>query len=280
MNMEAKVMSDTYCGKSCTDCSYREELNCHGCKLGPGRDMSNECDLASCCRMKGHKTCDTCEIKPRCGKYINKSKAPKERIEKNKADNARKESLVTLAELLSDKVKILFWILILTNVFSILSGVILSEDSVVSIIVECILSAFYGIVLILISKADRKFFISGILLIVSNFISITANFVMDGSRGTVIFVSIIASVIGLVAEYNEFMGHSDVVMAYDGNMSEKWFKIWYWYLFAVIGSIIGLFIGTIVLIIAAIAILILGILKIIYIYQTAEIYRQYYWFNE
>ena len=30
-------MAETYCGKSCAECSKRDILNCPGCKAGPGR---------------------------------------------------------------------------------------------------------------------------------------------------------------------------------------------------------------------------------------------------
>lgn len=273
-------MSDTYCGKSCQDCSYRDALNCPGCELGPGREMSNECELAYCCRNKGHKTCATCEIKARCGKYINKGKAPKERIENNKADSDRKESLSVMAEFLSDKIKILFFVLIISNVFSVIAKYILPEDSTLSAIILRILSVVYGIVLIIISKADKKFLISGLLIFVSNIINIIAVLVMDISIGTSIFALIIISVIALVAEYNEIMGHSDVLMAYERDMCEKWIKIWYGYIIALIISVLGVLLGSgVILLLSAVVELVLAVLKIIYLYQTAEIYRMYYWNN-
>ncbi len=31
-------MSETYCGKSCESCVFRERLECAGCKNGPARE--------------------------------------------------------------------------------------------------------------------------------------------------------------------------------------------------------------------------------------------------
>ena len=56
-------MAETYCGKSCAECTKKEELNCMGCKTGPGRPFGGDCELAKCVRDKGHETCETiCRI--------------------------------------------------------------------------------------------------------------------------------------------------------------------------------------------------------------------------
>ena len=49
-------MAETYCGKSCAECTKKEQLNCSGCKAGPGRQFGGDCELAKCVRDKGHET--------------------------------------------------------------------------------------------------------------------------------------------------------------------------------------------------------------------------------
>ncbi|MBQ8400958.1 MAG: hypothetical protein IJX14_03420 [Clostridia bacterium] len=43
-----------YCGKDCVSCAVREAENCLGC-----RHIADfgECEIASCCKDKGHESC-------------------------------------------------------------------------------------------------------------------------------------------------------------------------------------------------------------------------------
>ena len=59
-------MSETYCGKNCDDCSYKISEQCPGCMEGPGHQTYGACDLARCCRDKGHEKCDTCRFNYDC----------------------------------------------------------------------------------------------------------------------------------------------------------------------------------------------------------------------
>ena len=51
---------ETVCGKSCEACAWKEPLNCSGCREDMGRPFSGPCDIAACCREKGHQRCETC----------------------------------------------------------------------------------------------------------------------------------------------------------------------------------------------------------------------------
>lgn len=44
-------MGDTYCGKLCEDCQFKDNLQCPGCKTGPGKTWMTECELAKCCML-------------------------------------------------------------------------------------------------------------------------------------------------------------------------------------------------------------------------------------
>jgi len=171
--------------------------------------------------------------------------------------------------------------LILSNVFSVISDVVLSEAQIVSAVISFILSIGYGVVLIIISKTNRKFLISGLLIFAANVINLIATLVLEASTGMTIFATIIVLIISLVAEYHEFMGHSDVLMSYENDLCDKWIKIWNWYIISLIISLVCALLGmAIIVMIASVVNLVVGVLKIIYLYQTAEVYRQYYWFNE
>jgi hypothetical protein len=96
------------------------------------------------------------------------------------------------------------------------------------------------------------------------------------------FFTIPAAIIALVGEYNEYMGHSAVLTGVDNELSEKWEVLWKWY----IGLFLGMFgcillmliipiLGAIALIGAAIGLVVVGILKLVYLYRTAKLFREY-----
>ena len=69
-------------------------------------------------------------------------------------------------------------------------------------------------------------------------------------------------------------------------LSEKWRKLWRWYVGLLIAAAAGililfmglmafavLIIGAVVILAAAIGILVVGILKLVYLYRTAKVFR-------
>ena len=75
-------MEGTYCGKLCEECQYKEMLQCPGCKEGPGKAWNCECELAKCCRDKGHQNCTTCSYSTSCGKLRGRNNEPEQRLRK------------------------------------------------------------------------------------------------------------------------------------------------------------------------------------------------------
>ena len=93
-------MAETYCGKSCEECTKKEQLNCSGCKTGPGRQFGGDCELAKCVRDKGHETCDTCGFKGNCGTLRIRDSMPDYRIRKIEAGEQRKAAIAKRAPVL------------------------------------------------------------------------------------------------------------------------------------------------------------------------------------
>ena len=67
-------MTKTYCGKDCEQCAFGRANGCPGCQNGPGG--SGECELAQCCRSKGHQSCDTCNFMQSCTTLHNREQLP------------------------------------------------------------------------------------------------------------------------------------------------------------------------------------------------------------
>lgn len=281
-------MADTYCGKSCTECVKKEQLNCSGCMSGPGRQYGGDCELADCCRNKGHETCATCGFKENCRILGKKSDMPQQRIEKKEVEAAKNALIAKQAPILGKWLWILFWLVIPSTVAGIMTmdtvaewfpGVFFAGQ-----ILSGICSAAYGYILLQLSQQETKYKTAGIYALIASAASLLIVFIsgVNGTPDWTLVITLPAAVIGIIGEYNEYLAHSDVLNDVNREMSENWRVLWKWYigLFgAMLGSILILIIipilGALVIIGSAIGVAIISIVKLVYLYRTAKIFREY-----
>ena len=281
-------MTENYCGKSCAECVQKEKLNCSGCKTGPGRKFGGDCELAKCVRDKGHETCDTCGFKGNCGTLRSRESMPDYRIRKIEAEEMRKAAIAKRAPVLGKWLRIIFWLIIPSTIGSIMANEntakILPGLFMPGQIINAICSITYGAILLRLGSEESRYRTAGICALIAGASSAIAAIVNGGSEGAtwILIFTIPAAIVALVGEYNEYMAHSEVLSGVDYELSEKWEVLWKWY----IGLFLGMFGCIIVMLIApllgAIAILgcaigtiVVGILKLVYLYRTAKIFREY-----
>ena len=281
-------MAETYCGKSCAECAKKEQLNCSGCKAGPGRQFGGDCELAKCVRDKGHETCDTCGFKGNCGSLRSRDSMPDYWIRKIEADEMRKAAIAKRAPVLGKWLWIIFWLIIPSAI-----GGIMSNENIAKIvlglrmpgqIINAICSLTYGAILLKLGSEKDRYRTAGICALIAGVVSAVAAWIAGtGEQATwTLLLTLPAAIVAMVGEYNEYMGHSAVLSGVDHELSEKWEVLWKWY----IGLFLGMFGCIIVMLIApvlgAIAILgcaigtiVVSILKLVYLYRTAKIFREY-----
>ena len=153
-------MAETYCGKSCEECAKKEQMNCSGCKTGPGRLFGGDCELAKCVRDKGHEACDTCGFKGNCGTLRSRESMPDYRIKKIEAEAMRKAAIAKRAPVLGKWLWIIFWLIIPSTIGSIMAhettAKILPELFMPGQIINAICSLTYGAILLKLgSEEDR-----------------------------------------------------------------------------------------------------------------------------
>lgn len=284
-------MAETYCGKSCVECPQKELLNCPGCKQGPGRRFNGDCELAICVMDKGHETCGTCSFMSTCVKQRNCAGMPEERIRRREAEAARKAEMAGHAPVLGKWLWVLFWLIIPSSVASIMSNQTLVQYVpglyLPGQILNAICSVAYGIFLLKLAPIENTYKKAGICVLITGAVSGVIA-IVTGAAGLTqvptwtLLLSIPAIIVALVGEYYSFCAHADVLDGIDQELSEKWRKLWKWY----IGVFLGLFggivimlilpiIGVLALLAAAIGIVVVGIQKLVYLYRTAKIFREY-----
>jgi hypothetical protein len=97
-----------------------------------------------------------------------------------------------------------------------------------------------------------------------------------------LLISIPAAIVTLIGDYHEYTGHSIVLSDVDYELSEKWSSLWVWYIGmhgALLGSlmlvVIAPVLGLLVTFGAAIGLIVIGILKLVYLYRTAKVFGDY-----
>mgnify|MGYP006991650937 FL=1 len=281
-------MAETYCGKSCEECTKKEQLNCSGCKTGPGRQCGGECELAKCIRDKGHETCETCGFKGNCGTLRSRESMPDYRIRKIESEKMRKAAIAKRAPVLGKWLWIIFWLVIPSSIGSIMAhettAKILPELFMPGQIINAICSLIYGAILLKLGSEEDRYRTAGICALISGASSALAAMINGGSDGAtwILIFTIPAAIVAIVGEYNEYMAHSAVLSGVDNELSEKWEVLWKWY----IGLFLGMFgciivmlilpiLGAIAILGCAIGTVVVSILKLVYLYRTAKIFREY-----
>ena len=280
-------MAETYCGKTCGSCVHKEKLQCPGCKTGPGARIIGDCKLAKCCASKGHDTCGSCSIKPRCGMYIGREQAPVHRAREKEADLQRQEEIRNRTAGFDKVFTLLFWLMIPGTVGIVLSPEMLAKWfpvlGVIGGYIRVLSSLAYGIVLLSQYKRQREYLIAGVLSVVAcvlRFIS-DNNAPPEGTFNVMTVIGLAAGVVRLVSTYREFTAHSEVLTGVD-ELADKWYRLWHWTIgiyCAVLGSVIVAIIapllGVLVALAGAIGRIVVVIVKVVYLYHSAEACREW-----
>ena len=204
-------MTETYCGKSCAECAYKEVLSCPGCHAGPGRSWSGDCELARCIREKGHETCQTCGFRDRCGTLASRERMPVYRIKKAEAERIRAEAVAKRAPVLGKWLWLLFWLIVPNTAASIIQMIPAMEMPGEILAFGCNLAT--GLILLKLAAEDGGYRVAGICTLITSAVNLAATLVFstpDGAGWALIF-TVPATIVGLVGTHREFMAHAAVL---------------------------------------------------------------------
>lgn len=281
-------MEGTYCGKLCEECQHKEMLQCPGCKEGPGKAWNCECELAKCCRDKGHQNCTTCSYSTSCGKLRGRNSEPEQRLRKREDEIEKKKMIEGKAVFLGKWLWILFWLIIPSTV----AGIMTNENLVAVLpglnlpgqILQVAALLLYGGVLIKIACEDERYKTAGVCCLISAGVSVLVTILSYGKEtpGWTLLFTIPAMIVSLVGEYNEYSAHAEVAGDVSPELFDKWTNLWKWFIgmtLGLLGSIVLMLIipilGLIVALVTAIGTVVVSILKLVYLYRTAKTFREY-----
>lgn len=274
----------SFCNKDCNECTYKEALSCDGCLKGPGTWSRNDCEIAACARDKGHENCGTCEFSTSCGKLMEKDRMPQNRLDKIRRESENTERLSKKAAFLGKWMRRLFW-LVIPMVLSIILGTNTVQNlSYTLYAVGVVLNIFcflaYGILLLKMAPEEEKYKTAGICRIAVGAVGVLSIFITGNIAVTL--MSIVSFIFSVTGEYNEYKGHAAALSGIDNELSEKWEKLWKWYIGMFIAIAVSLVImllmailGLIILLVSLIGILVVSVIKLVYIYSSAESLNNY-----
>lgn len=277
-------MSVTFCGKDCTDCLDKERLSCPGCRVGPGAMTPGECQIAKCCRSRGHSGCHTCIQYNDCPKRNTRDNAAEYRLRERKRELERVARRRREYPILGKGLMLLFWMVIVSVVVSfVLNEEVAEVYPQLKLAVASFDGAFtlaYALVLLKLSKANEHYrysAVAGIVCAVAGLPEALAAGSVWGWIGT--FVVMVAS---FVKEFMEYTGHAEVVEELDSDLAEKWRRLWLWNVWTMVAAFVGAVlvffvptIGAILVFGASIAAVIIAVVQIISLRASAMLFREH-----
>ena len=290
-------MAGTYCDKLCEECTRREDMACPGCKAGPGSSWFQGCEIAACCREKGHDTCKTCSFASSCNKLRHREDMPEIRRRSQAERAAVQAEMNRKIPFLARWLGILFW-LIVPSVLADLMNTGLATAWFPALpfwggVLGGACQLAYGLILLKLSEQEEQYRTAGICCLITSI----ANLILSGIFGAhlpgwTLLITLPLAVVGLVSEYEEMRGHAEILYdlrrAETGSQAlfqqamspEKWEKLWKWYLRCMVATLGGAFLmliflslGGLLTVAGAIGMVVVGIVKLVYLYRTYQVFR-------
>jgi len=274
------------CLKKCGECKYQSE--CPGCRYNCEHEL---CDIAKCCRDRGHSTCETCTDRTFCptlrsAPMMYKHRKEKLEVQETAAQKRRENSAVMLKWL-----KPMFVLLVIAEVVGLFSDTLskfIAPAAVMVFSLALVVTQFlHAYFLHNMKNVCSRYGDAAKFMLIAAVLGIAQLF--GNIPGTAL--SVIAVIIGavglvmmLISVYHEYHAHSDAVVDYDGDLAECWEKLWKWK----IGTMIAMFggavfvpmFGLLVLILmfaASIASIVIEIAELVYIRRMIS---QFEWNND
>ncbi len=184
---------------------------------------------------------------------------------------------------------ILFWLLVPGIIASVMtSDMVLPAYPQLYLpgrILEFVSTAVYGVILFKLGEECTFYRTSGICTLLGVAFSVASelltstNAALAGAMFALLF-TLPGLIIGLAGEYNEYKGHEMILSGIFRDLSERWGRLWKWYLGSIIailgGSVLASFSGTLGALIAlggSVAMMVVSIMKWVYLYRTAAFFR-------
>ena len=189
------------------------------------------------------------------------------------------------APILGKWLSILFWLVVPSFVGSLMSLELWMETApglyLTGKIISTACSVAYGLILLKLSSQEEMYHGAAVCRLIA---AVVGGAILISSGGVpptwTLFLSVPSAIVSLVGEYKEFDAHAQVLYGVDNILSQKWTSLWRWNLASyggLVGGIVLLlmipFLGVLVLLAASIALVVVSILRLVHLYNTAQTFH-------
>ncbi|MBQ7779370.1 MAG: DUF3795 domain-containing protein [Clostridia bacterium] len=278
-------MAETYCGKLCENCKQKEQLNCPGCRLGPGRQVTGDCQIARCCRSKNHETCRSCSSQGYCD--LKKNNGVEYRLQQKAVQEERRAALGDHAAVMGKWMRLLV-LLIIPDLLSMVltSSLVTSVFPVLQTVGQVLSMAAglaYGGILLRLGSQNRHYRIAGILSL-SGAVAAVLIFFLPAALGTAILALLLSMAllaVDMAAQLQELDAHAEAVRELDPDLCAKWLDLRKWTLIVYVGllgsSLFALvpLLGLLVLLMATVGVIVIAWRKLDCLFKTEKLFVNY-----
>ena len=213
---------------------------------------------------------------------------PEERIRKQEAEAVRKAEVARHAPILGKWLWIIFWLIIPNSI----AGVMTNQTVVLYVpslnlpgqIISAICSTAYGIFLLKLASVELSYKKAGIFVLITAAVSVLVAFITGTAQPPTwtLLLTIPALIVAWIGEYHLYHANAAVLEGVDNTLSEQWRQLWKWTIglyLGMLGCVMVMLIfpllGALALFAGAIALLVVGVKKLVYLYRTAKIFREF-----
>ena len=196
------------------------------------------------------------------------------------------------AAVLAGRLWPLFWLIVPGTIAGLMSDEALSAHwpdlASLGEILGILCSVVYGLLLLSLAKVNGGYRAAGActLFVVAAGVIVQ---VLGGSgdphnveRSIALILTFLSGVAALVGECAECTSHAEVLEPVDIALSQRWRRLWKWYIGAYLALFAGIFVtllsawlGLLVMTASTVGSLVVAILKLVYLWRTARTFREY-----
>ena len=273
---------ESYCGKDCGSCAWSERLNCPGCEEGMGKRFSGPCGIAACCREKGHRRCDTCGHLSGCPLQAERDEVPAREFRRREEERVRRETLTEQAPVLGKWLWLLFWLVAPREVGGVFLGLLsqfFPRLDAVGTVLSCVCFLACAFFFWRLGPVRREYQTASLCQLALSALCLLT-WILPGEHPALTVLNLGALALGFCRNYLAYRAHALVLAGVDDALSERWRRLWkytVWVMYGLAASILLLllliFIGFPLAVVCCLALLVLEVLEMVYLWRTAKAFR-------
>lgn len=268
-------MAESYCLKPCLECG-----GCSGCRAG---GYGTRCEIARCCKEKGHKSCESCTRQTGCSVRLGRVRMPERLFEEDHRAAENRRIIRNRAEILAKWVGLIFWSVIAMNesdLLGLLAWFVPILGTVFTVVsAGLLLVSAYGYFRL--REVDERFGLVALYSVVS-LVRVLLFGSLPENNALVLLVNLAFGAFGLFITNRKCMAFRDNLAGISGEQADKWEDQWKYSKYGLCAILIGflllpilLWIGTVIIVGALVFLLGLLIRELVCLYRTTEVCNLY-----